>query len=167
MMLGYVMTPERGETDLLLTALAQRLLAAGHGIVAAVQSNQDCETGPGCDMDLAILPDGPVIRISQNLGPESKGCKLDAGALEQAVEEVAQRMAGCKALILNKFGKHEGEGRGFRALIGQALAEDIPVLLGVNARNLMAFQAYAGDFATELTADPATLADWLLQRMKP
>jgi hypothetical protein len=166
MMLGYVMTPDRGETDLLLTGLAQRLLAEGCFVVAAVQSNQDCETGPGCDMDLAILPGGPVIRISQNLGPVSKGCKLDAGALEQAVEQVALRMAGARALILNKFGKHEGEGRGFRDLIGQALAEDVPVLLGVNARNLQAFQDYAGDFAVELAADADGLADWLLQRMK-
>jgi hypothetical protein len=165
MMLGYVMTPERGETDLLLTALAHRLLAEGRAVVAAVQSNQDCETGPGCDMDLAILPDGPVIRISQNLGPESKGCKLDAGALEQAVEQVAQRMDGAQALILNKFGKHEAEGRGFRALIGQALADGLPVLLGVNARNLAAFQDYAGDIATELPAEPAGLAGWLAERM--
>ncbi|GHC66990.1 DUF2478 domain-containing protein [Neogemmobacter tilapiae] len=167
MMLAYVMTPERGETDLLLTALAHRLLAEGRAVVAAVQSNQDCETAPGCDMDLAILPDGPVIRISQNLGPESKGCKLDAGALEQAVEQVSQRMAGARALILNKFGKHEAEGRGFRTLIGQALADGLPVLLGVNARNAVAFQEFAGEMAAELPADPVVLTDWLAERMIP
>jgi Protein of unknown function (DUF2478) len=45
-------------------------------------------------------------------------------------------------LIINEFGKHEAEGRGFRAVIAKALSEDSPVLVGVNALNLLALEAF-------------------------
>ncbi len=135
MRIGYVFLPERGETDRLLSDVAGRLMADGMALAGAVQTNIDCAGSHHCDMDLAVLPDGPVIRISQNLGGQSSGCRLDAGALEQAVVAVAQRMPGAKLLILNKFGKHESEGRGFRQLIADALADDLPVLIGINSQN--------------------------------
>ena len=77
-----------------------------------------------CDMDVRVLPNGPMIRISQNLGRAARGCRLDAGALEAAVV-MAERgiAAGADLLIVNKFGKQEAEGHGFRALIAEALAQ--------------------------------------------
>jgi hypothetical protein len=162
MKLGYITSPDRGETDLRLTRLAATLMRRGVRVAGAVQTNVDCPETGGCDMDLAVLPDGPVIRISQRLGAGSKGCRLDAGALEEAVAAVASRMSGATVLILNKFGKHEAEGRGFRDLVGQALGDGIPVIVGVNAKNIAAFRDFAGDFAEALNGPDDALADWVL-----
>lgn len=157
MRIGYVFLPERGATDVLLAQLAAALLAEGHALAGAVQQTTGCGA-QHCDMDLRVLPDGPVVRISQNLGAASQGCRLDAGALERAVMEVAQRRAGARLLILNKFGKHEAEGRGFRQMIGDALAEGLPVLIGINSMNRQAFLDFAGDLAEPVAAD--AVDDW-------
>lgn len=157
MRLATLTLPGRGETDRLLAGLAARLLAQGVPLAGAVQFNVEC--GEDCEMEVQVLPDGPILGISQKLGPGSEGCRLDAGALEQAVAEVAARMAGARLLIVNKFGKHEAEGRGFRSLIAEALASGLPVLLGVNQMNMHSFQAFAGDMAEPLT--PAGLDLWV------
>ncbi len=159
MRLATITLPGRGETDRLLAAVAVRLQGQGVALAGAVQFNLDC--GDDCEMEVQVLPDGPVIGISQSLGPGSQGCRLDAGALETAVAEVAARMAGARLLIVNKFGKHEAEGRGFRALIGSALEAGMPVLIGVNAMNMQAFQAFAGEMAEPLV--PAELETWLAE----
>ena len=159
MRLATMTLPGRGETDRLLASVAARLQGQGVALAGAVQFNFDC--GDECEMEVQVLPDGPVIGISQSLGPGSQGCRLDAGALETAVAEVAARMAGARLLIVNKFGKHEAEGRGFRALIAEALAAGVPVLLGVNAMNMQAFQEFAGDLAEPVLPD--TLDAWLAE----
>ena len=161
MQIGYVYSDIRGETDRLLADVAARLMAEGVAVAGAVQHNIACDDSHHCDMDVKVLPDGPVVRISQNLGAASSGCRLDAGALEMAVAEVAQRLPGARLLIVNKFGKHEAEGRGFRMLIGSALEAGLPVLIGVNAMNMQSFQAFAGEMAEPL--HPDGLEDWLAE----
>ena len=65
-----------------------RLEGAGLRLAGTVQTNsENCDRGK-CDMDLRVLPDGPSFRISQDLGAASRGCRLDAGALETAVVAV-------------------------------------------------------------------------------
>lgn len=52
-------------------------------------------------------------------------------------------------VILNKFGKQEAEGRGFREALAGAVAEGIPVLVGLNALNKAAFETFAAGLPTE------------------
>lgn len=88
------------------------------------------------------------------LGAASTGCRLDQSALEEAVGLVASRLdEGMDLLIVNKFGKHEAEGRGFRTVIAESIALEIPVLIGLNALNLEAFLDFAGLAAERF--DPA------------
>lgn len=157
MRLGYVSLAGRGANDRLLAqavalAEAQRIVLAG-----CVQMNTDLAGSDECDMDLRILGGGPIVRINQRLGAGSKGCKLDPGALETAVATVAARMDGAQVLIVNKFGKHESLGRGFRPLLGDALAADMAVVLAVNRLNLNAFLEFSGDMAQELAPDPQAI----------
>lgn len=159
MRIGYVTLDERGATDRLLADLARGLLAGGVAVAGAVQHNLYCSAD--CEMDVQVLPDGPVIRISQKLGAGSSGCRLDAGALETAVAEVAGRMQGARLLIINKFGKHESEGRGFRQMVADAVADGLPVLIGVNRGNMAAFHEFAGDLAEPVA--PEAVAGWLSQ----
>lgn len=161
MQLAYVTTSDRGETDQLLSSVAAHLLDCGAKLAGVVQTNTECADGSKCDMDVRVLPDGETIRISQSLGAQSRGCRLDPAALEQAVGQVAASMAEApELLIINKFGKHEGDGRGFRPLIAEAIAQDVPVLIGVNGLNMDRFNAFTGGEAEQLTADTDSIVAW-------
>lgn len=162
MKLAYTMAPGRGDTDLVLEGLAADLAARGLRCCGTVQINSErADAGP-CDMDVRVLPGGPVLRISQDLGPHARGCRLDPAALETAVGLVAAGLSsGADLLIINKFGKHEAEGRGFRDVIAEAVAMDMPVLVGLNAANRQAFEIFAGGMAIQLPPEPAALKSWV------
>jgi len=76
-------------------------------------------------------------------------------------ESEARLTAGCDLVIVNKFGKHEAEGRGFRGLIADALTAGVPVLVGVNHLNAARFQTFCEDVAEPVAPDDAALDAWL------
>jgi hypothetical protein len=158
--LAFVTLSGRGATDALLADAVARIRARGIRPAGTVQTNPPCAGRDKCDMDIHVLPDGPVLRISQDLGAHSRGCRLDSAALETAVAETERRLAGAEILVVNKFGKQEAERRGFAPLIATALDQGIPVLVGVNALNREAFEGFAGQLAQELPATPEAIADW-------
>ncbi len=162
MKLAFTIAPGRGETNLLLAGIAAELIGRNIRVVGTVQIDTERGVGRKCDMDVQVLPDGPRIRISEDRGVGARGCRLDADALEGAVADTEAALArGADLLLVNKFGKHEAEGRGFRNAIAAALEQDIPVLVGVNKLNRAAFDAFCGDAAEELAADPAVLSAWI------
>jgi hypothetical protein len=156
------MAQGRGDTDLILQGLAHELSARGLRCLGTVQINTEPDCVGPCDMDVLVLPDGPILRISQDLGPSARGCRLDPAALEQAVAQVGARLRdGADILIVNKFGKHEAEGRGFREVIAEALSMDLPVIVGLNAMNRPAFESFASGLAVELPAELEALLKWV------
>ncbi len=162
MNIAYVMTAGRGDTDLLLADLAGRLSARGVRACGTVQINSEPPACGPCDMDVKVLPDGPVVRISQSLGKQARGCRLDAAALETAVGHATAALdAGADVLLVNKFGKREAEGGGFREVIAEALSRGIPTLVGLSALNAEAFHAFTGGEATRLAPRIDVLLDWL------
>ncbi len=162
MRLAYTMAPGRGDTDLILEDVSTVLAARGLRLCGTVQINTERETDGPCDMDVKVLPDGPVVRISQALGRESRGCRLNPDALETAVGEVQARLAeGADVLIINKFGKHEAEGRGFRDVIATAIEQDIPVLVGINGLNRDAFLKFSGGIAEEVAPNTDAIRNWI------
>ena len=66
--LASVRASGEGETNRLIAAAAAHLLARGVAIAGGVQANVRRADRCKCDMDLKVLPEGPVIRISQDLG---------------------------------------------------------------------------------------------------
>lgn len=166
-MLGFITVNETaGAADRLLADTASALQAQGWRLAGAVQDNLDRGPDHACDMDLRILGDaGPAIRISQSLGVHASACRLDTGALALAVGRAEVALAqGADLVIVNKFGKQECYGRGFRDFIAEALAQGIPVLLSVPPEQLADFREFAGDLA-EPVAREAVL-DWChAQRM--
>jgi hypothetical protein len=161
MKLAYISQRGHGQTGTCLTEAAEILAASGVALQGTVTVPDPC-IDPTCDMLVRVLPDGPVMRINQNLGTGSKGCRLDTGALEGVVMEVARHGIGARVMILNKFGKLEAMGRGFVPLIAESLGAGVPVIIGVNAANLPDLLSFAGDLALELPADPQMIADWAL-----
>jgi len=162
MNIAFTKAPGKGDTDLLLFQLAHRLISDGLRVCGTVQINTERQREGPCDMDVRVLPDGPVLRISQNLGLGARGCRLDSAALESAVGLVAKSLqTGADLLIVNKFGKRESEGGGFRPVIAEALAAGVPVLVGLNTLNAAAFQSFAAGLAIELPAEPRALSRWI------
>ena len=166
MHIAHVSLPGRGANDRFLSLIADRLTARGLRLAGTVQSNVERADRARCDMDILVLPDGPVLRISEDRGDLARGCRLDAGALEEAVLGVTRALPGADLLIVNKFGKQEAEGRGLAPVIADALERGIPVLLGVNGLNLPAFEAFAGGLSAALPPDEAAVLDWCGQHAR-
>ena len=152
-----------GAADTLLAEVAIELRARKIAVAGAVQIVGTPDKSGKSRMELRLLPDSECLCISQDLGPLASGCRLDPAALEYAVGQVSAELSQRPALlILNKFGKSEAEGRGFRPLIGEALMNGIPALTCVSTAHLDAFTTFAGDMATCLPPDKQVLLDWCL-----
>ncbi|NEX46188.1 DUF2478 domain-containing protein [Pseudotabrizicola algicola] len=168
-MLGYISAPERGMGDRLLAGVAQRLALAGFRLGGVVQVNTETEPDRPCLMDLRVLGQTGVIRISQNLGRHASGCRLDATGLETAVGRVAAHLEQDppQLMILNKFGKQEAEGRGFRPVIAEALARGVPVLTGVSQKNRACFDMFAQELAQALPPEEDAVLEWCVAQIGP
>lgn len=163
MKLAYVIAPGRGETNELLAKVAKQLAERGVRLAGTVQLDTERTEEFHCDMDVLVLPDGPKIRISQYLGADARGCKLNPEALETAVAATEAEIAkGADLLIVNKFGKQEAEGRGFRSAVGEALSRDMPAIIGVAGTTIEAFRAFVGE-AEELPPEPEAILGWAIK----
>lgn len=161
MQLGYVIAARRGGVDALLAEVAAALQAEGRDLAGVVQVNPEVP-GRRCDMDLILLGQEARFRISQCLGPQARGCRLDPAGLEAAAGRIEAMLAARapQLLVINKFGKAEIGGRGFRPVIARALGDGVPVLVGVNKANLDGFQDFAQGIGDALPEDPAAVLDW-------
>ena len=163
-MLGYISVDGPGVADAILEEVAERLLDRGWPLAGAVQINPDGPPGAKCHMDLRILAMDRTVRISQNLGTLSKGCRLDPSGLETAVGLAEASLDGGPRLVIaNKFGKQEVDGRGFRPLIGRALSMGVPVLVAVGKSNLPGFLEFASGLAQEIAPSTDAVLAWAEQ----
>lgn len=119
--------------------------------------------GHACDMLLQNLATGDVTAIAEDRGKHATGCRLDVGLLTELGEAVTSSLQtdAPRLLVVNKFGKIEADGGGLRDAVAEAVNLGIPVLVGVPARNLDRWRAFAGSLAVELPAEPAAIATWL------
>jgi hypothetical protein len=165
MKLAVLSSGIQGEIDRLLSENADRLQAEGVRLAGVVKVLEESSADThACDVHLRVLPDGPPIRITQSLGSGSTGCRLNSGAITEAVAAVEQRSADAFDLfILNKFGPLEAEGRGFCTAIGSALEQDIPVLVGVGGGCLDAFNSFAVGMAEALPPDGEAIHKWCVE----
>jgi glycosyltransferase involved in cell wall biosynthesis len=162
MKIAVVSSPERGETDRLLTTAAEQLRADGVAL-AGIVKELDYEAGfeNGCDMKVRVLPGGPVIKITQSLGKGSDACRLDPGAIANAVSTVENSaLEQADLFILNKFGPEEASGRGFCNVIGAALERGIPVLGGGGPGAREAFDTFVDGLAVTLPPDGDAIREW-------
>jgi len=119
--------------DAMLRALAHDLMAQGYKLAGAVQWN---EVRQGQQHDAMILEDlatGNRLDVSGHLGAGANGCRLDSYALETVAGIVANTIdRDVDLVILNRFGKQEVSRAGFRPIIEAAVANELPVLTGLN-----------------------------------
>jgi len=162
--IGVVQSSGARPTGGVLGDVARRLAADGRRVAGVILADEDAPApGEGhCNMVLTVLPDGSRVAIGQDLGAEARGCRLDAAALETAVglTDCALEQAP-ELLIINKFGKRESEGAGFRQTIARAIEMGIPVLVGVAPAERAALEAFIGAPPTLLPEDADAILAWL------
>ena len=154
--------------DALISAVADKLKLQGYSVGGVVQSNPMQPGQCRCDMVLEELTSGHALPISQDLGSQSKGCRLDSSALEYMVGLVETSVrCGLDVLVLNKFGKQEAEGKGLRNAIAMAVDADIPVLVGLNRANVEAWNEFCGGEGQLLDASMPDVEQWLRSCLPP
>ncbi|CAG0983661.1 MAG: DUF2478 domain-containing protein [Rhizobiaceae bacterium] len=141
---------DSGAIDAVMRTVADHLVGQGLSLAGFVQRNQPCPGRTRCDMILEELSSGERFGISEDRGPHARGCVLDVDELLKAVASAARGLeAGADLVMVNKFGKTEAEGGGFRPLIAEALAREVPVLIAVPYRNLEAWRLFAETYTTD------------------
>ena len=162
-MLGVVTVNGTGTDARQLDREANDLIARGIPLAGAVQRNPAGARDGRCHMDLHVLATDRTVRISQDLGPHATGCRLDPNGLETVVGIVAadlNREPRPKLMIVNKFGKQEADGKGFRPLIGRALTDGVPVLVGVPPGHRAGFDAFADGLSEQVSPSFQSVLAW-------
>jgi nucleoside-triphosphatase THEP1 len=140
---------EGWKIDTLMRDVADHLRSGGCALAGFVQINQPRPGRSRCDMVLEELSSGTRIGISQDRGEHARGCMLDVDELLRAGALATQGLErNPDLLMINKFGKTECEGGGFRALIAEALAREVPVLIAVPVTNLGEWRVFADGLTT-------------------
>ena len=156
----------RGFTGAVLTEVARCLQGEGYRLAGVVQTGLERIAEGPCDTVLTVLPAGTRVDITQDLGPHATGCRLDQQALEDAVGLVDPSLDDrAQLLVINKFGKREAEGAGFRQTIARAVERGIPVVLGIGPKEREALEAYIGDGLAILPDDEAAILSWCRAHM--
>ncbi len=149
------------DVDTLLADFGEALARAGVAVGGIVQRNSKDEAGKVCGMKVIDLMTGRSIGISQNLGPGSSACKLDAAGLAEASRAVRSAIgADLDLIIVNKFSKQEAAGRGLHNEIADAIQTGRPVLTAVPASCLEAWTEFTGDQGTILLCARHLVDDW-------
>jgi uncharacterized protein DUF2478 len=154
------------DVDPALDALVKKLRELGISMIGCLQI-QLPDPGSCCPIShLEDLASGDQTRITQPLGSGSTGCRLDPGALANAAEELSRQLeTHPDILILNRFGRGESEGRGFRPVIERAVELGVPVLIAVKERYTPEWETFSSGLATYLPAEQEALLAWLLPQL--
>lgn len=154
------------DTDRLLTNLAHQLQETGLRLAGTVQRAFERADRCACDMVVRDLSTNEELKISEDRGASARGCRLDPRMLEELVgsTEVAVER-GVDVVIINKFGKQEALGGGFRNVIAKALSDGIPTTVAVNLAYLDSWRSFAAEFADELPPNIVEVRKWLADRL--
>lgn len=149
------------ETDALLYALTLRVRRRGLRLAGAVQSNPTAAGRSRCDILLEDLATGRQVMASDDRGRLARGCRLDTGALEECVGlSLSALDKETDLVVVNRFGKRETEGHGFRQLIEEAVLLGVPALVGLNRAHLDSWQVFVGEEPVLLPPKPEAVARW-------
>jgi len=148
------------QIDDFLTRVADLLRADHVGVGGVLQEN-----ARGADfcsaMTVVDLASQSRFPISQALGSQAQGCRLDARGLADMaalIERTPTR--DIELLILNKFGKAEAEGGGLRSAFERAIESGIPVVTAVRPPYTEAWSHFHGRLAVDLAPDLDAVLAW-------
>jgi len=153
--------------DGVLAEVVRVLKGSGITVAGAIQWNEPVPDRRRCSMTLEDLASGRQILISEDRGPHARGCHLNASALEEAAVLVASSIGlDVDLVIINRFGKQEAEGHGFRQAIEAAILVERPVLIGVSEYNRASFETFTGNGAEYLPCSIDAVLTWYRRRAR-
>lgn len=149
--------------DKFLAEWGYSLRSAGLTVAGLVQLNTFVRNPGKCDMAVEELFSGTVLQLSEDRGPEARGCRLDRNILAEASALLLNALdEKPDILVLNKFGKIEAEGAGLRDVLAKAVELEVPIIVGVPFRNVDQWRIFAGDMAEECPIDSTRIRRWVV-----
>jgi hypothetical protein len=149
----------RADVDQMLAALVRDGQRSGWRVRGLLMTR----AGGGCagDMVLVDIDSGERYLVSQPLGTGSTSCRADPHGFASASVVLRAALEQSPDLVVcNRFGGLEVEGGGFAAELLALMAQGVPLLTAVAARNREAWQRFSGG-APLLPADTAVVAAWI------
>jgi hypothetical protein len=145
----------------LMEAFASALQAQGYAVAGVAQTRVlDQNTGRN-RVVLRDIASGQIFPISQDLGPGSVACNLDAGELALAcacVERAA--VQGADLIVLSKFAKQEAARGGLSDAFRSAMLAGAPVIVSVSPDFLDEWDAFAGRLSQFVEPSLPALEAW-------
>jgi nucleoside-triphosphatase THEP1 len=149
------------DVDRLIDQVIVALKSRGTRLAGYLQ--RETPAGDDCCSTLYLesIEDGKKAQISQALGAGSKGCRLDPAALAVLSNQLRDAInTDTDMLIVNRFGKGESDGQGFRIVMERAMELGVPVLTAVRDDYLDAWHEFCGEFGLELEPQPEHVLEW-------
>ena len=160
-LLAAIVYDDSHDPDTLLRDFAADLNGRGLRAVGLVHLGHPHADPP--QLSALLVHSGDTMRLFQDLGRGSTGCKLDVGQLLAAGSKVSQAIDdGADLVIINRFGQQEIEGKGLTYLIERALSAEIPLVIAVPDKRLTDWNAFSDGMATHLGCDRGALDGWWL-----
>jgi len=144
-----------------MEGFAGELARSGLRVAGVVQARVADEATGRRRIVLRDLRTGAHYPISQDLGPGSVACNLDAGELAQAcaaIERAAR--GGADLVVLSKFAKQEAARGGLCDAFRAAMAARVPAIAAVSPDFLEEWRAFAGPLAEFVAPEPRALMAW-------
>jgi hypothetical protein len=149
--------------DDFLTQLIARLRASMVRVGGAIQLNAPDALNSCSSMALVDLASGARMGISQNLGTQAQGCRLDTTRLAEFGAMLGGNPDDDVDLVLfNKFGRAEAEGYGLRSNFIRAIEACVPVLTAVRPPYDQAWRSFHEGLAIDLAPDLQSAHDWCI-----
>jgi hypothetical protein len=159
--LAAVIYPAGFQIDDFLTRAVNLLRAERIRLGGALQENMAGAAGSCAAMTLVDLASQRRFRISQDLGSQAKGCRLDARGLAEFGALFDRTLdQNVELLVLNKFGKAEAEGGGLRSAFVRAIEAGVPIVTAVRSSYIDAWSEFHGHLAIDLPPDSDSVLAW-------
>jgi hypothetical protein len=157
--LAALVYSEDQNPDEVLLGFCAVLKGEGFRPVGLVQHGH-CQ-GNQSDLSALLIHTSEKIRLFQDLGTCSTGCRLDVGQLITAGSRVVTAIDhGADLVVINRFGKLEREGKGLSFLIELAMSAGIPAVIAVPENRFPDWVTYSEGMSVKLGCDQASLHRW-------
>ena len=149
------------DVDQIISEIVDELKHREFQIAGYLQRGIINSPGSRTDFYLESVAGGDKATISQSLGSGSTGCRLDSAALAEFSKKLSSEIEDhIDMIVLNRFGKGESEGQGFRIAIEKAVAMDIPVLTAVRDEYIESWREFCGEFGVEVSPTKEAISEW-------
>lgn len=144
----------------LMRGFALELARSGVKVAGVTQMRGD-DAGGRARIFLRDLASEAEYVISQDLGPGSVACNLDAGELAMACAAVEQAARdGAQLIVVSKFAKQEADRGGLCDAFRAAMTARVPVIAAVSPYFREQWRLFAGPLAEDVEPSPQALAEW-------